>query len=788
MLKHNLKIILRGFSRFKNPFITNLIGLSTGLASVTLIYLWVNDELMFDRFHENGDRLFQVMEHQQQDGTIKTSGYSADFLAAALKAEMPEVERAVVTTPPKFFPTFTLSAADHSARGAGKFVGQDFFKIFSYPLIYGNVEQVLGDKTNIVLSESFAKKLFVTAESSIGKTVDWKLLNLEKEVIVSGVYKDVPGNSSEPFDFIFSFDYFKELVSIKDGDINWDNNAPFATYILVKHGTDITRLNTKLSKLLSQKSKNNKHRSLFLKPYADNYLYGHYENGEEAGGRIEYVILFSTIAIFILLIACINFMNLSTAQALRKAKEAGIRKIIGAQRKALVVQYLEEALAIVLISLLVAITMVKLALPQFNFIAGKSLELVLNDTTIIFFSMLVTLTTLAAGSYPALYLSQFNPHKVLKGQLSSSFSELWARRGLVAFQFSLSVVFIVFVLVVYKQIEYTQAKNLGYDRENIIYFDVEGKFVGDPEPIISEVKNIPSVLAVSSMLGGIVMGSDPSGTPGIVEWNGRKVTMNNSAVNYGMIELLGMQMKEGRTFSKEFPSDVKKIIFNEAAIEALGLENPVGKKIDGREVLGVVKDFHYQSLHEPVKPYCFRMEPMTSSIWVKIQRTTERQTIDALEKTYKSRNPGYVFNYSFLDNDYQDLYAAERRVSTLSKYATGLTLLVSCLGLFGLVAFTTERRGKEIGIRKVLGSSERGVVLLLSKEFMRLMVVAILVALPVSYFVVSKWLDSFAYKIDLQWWYFVVAGLTMILVSWMTVATQTISAARRNPATVLKAE
>jgi ABC-type antimicrobial peptide transport system permease subunit len=788
MFKHNLKIIFRGFFRFKNPFVTNLIGLSTGLASVILIYLWVNDELMFDRFHEKGDRLFQVMEHDQQDGTIKTSGHTADFLAATLKEEMPEIEYAAVTTPPNFFPLFTLSA-DGSARGVGKFIDKDFLKMFSCPIIFGDSEHALGNKGGIMLSESLAKKLFVKAENSLGKTVEWKLLNLKKEAIVSGVYKDLPANSSDRFDFIQTFDFFKDLVGIKSGDVNWDTNAPFFTYVMIKPGTDIAQLNNKLSKLLSQKSKHNQHRTLFLKQYADNYLHGQYENGKESGGRIEYVILFSTIAIFILLIACINFMNLSTAQTLRKAKETGIKKVIGAPRANLIFQYVEEAFIITVLSFLVAIVIVKLALPQFNLIAGKSLELALNIKTIIFFSILITMTTLAAGGYPALYLSRFNPQKALKGQFNSSFGELWARRGLVVFQFLLSVVFIVFVLVVYKQIEFIQTKNLGYDKQNIIYFEAEGKASDNPEPIISEIRKMPGVAAVSSMLGGIVSQNDPGGgTPGVVEWNGRKVSMNNSAVNFGMIELLGMQMKEGRTFSRDFPSDVKKIIFNEAAIEALGIENPVGKNIDGMEVLGVVKNFHYESLHQPVKPYCFRMEQMTSSIWVKIQNTTERQSIEALEKIYKSLNPGYVFNYSFLESDFQKQYIAERRVSTLSKYATGLTVLISCLGLFGLVVFATERRRKEIGIRKVLGSTEFGVVMLLSNEFMRLIVAAVLFALPTSYFIAAQWLGSFAYKIDLKWWYFGGAAIVMILISWLTVASQTLNAARRNPATVLKTE
>lgn len=789
MFLHNLRIIFRGFLKFKNPFITNLVGLSTGLASVILIYVWVNDELMFDKFHVNGNRLFQVMENQQQDGVTKTSGQTAPFLAQILNEEMSEVELAAVVTPPNFFPSFTLSTTDRNVKGVGKFVSKDFFNMFSYPLVAGHSTQLLENKSSIVLSESLAKKLFRSPEVSIGKSISWKIMGIEKETIVSGVYKDVPNNSSEQFDFVLTFDSFKELMGIKDGDVNWDSSAPFFTYLLVREGTNIDQLNNKIGDLLLQKSKNNQHRSLFIKQYTDNYLYGKYENGKEAGGRIEYVKLFSTIAVFILLIACINFVNLSTAQALRKIKDTGIKKIIGAQQRTLILQYLQEAFVITVLSFLFAFMVVKLVLPQFSLIAGKNLQLVPDGKTTIVFASLIFITSLAAGLYPALYLSRFSPMKGLKRQFNSSMGELWARGGLVVFQFSLSVIFIVFVWVVYKQIEFIQTKNLGYNKENIIYFEAEGKISANPEPIIAEITKIPGVSNVSSMLGGIVAKEEGGGMPGAVTYNGKKVTMNNSAVNYGLIELLGMEMKEGRAFSKDHASDVDKVIFNEAAIEALGVENPVGKIVDGGEVLGVVKDFHYQSLRETVKPYCFRMEPnATSTIMVKIQGGSEEQIIGELEKIYKSHNPGYVFNYSFLDSDYQQQYVAEKRVSVLSQYATILTIVISCLGLFGLVTFTTEKRGKEIAIRKVLGSSEAGVVMLLTNEFMKLVVIAALAALPVSYFIVNGWLGSFAYKIDLQWWYFAGAAATTILLSWLTVVSKSLKAAKTNPADALKSE
>jgi len=788
MFIYNLKIILRNLFRFKISFITNFIGLSAGLATVITIYLWVNDELMVDRFHEHGDLIFQVMEHQHQDGTLNTSGNTADYLAQSLQEEFPEIERSAVVTPPKFFLSFNVSVPDRHVKGIGKFVSKDFFNIFSFPLLLGNAGRVLENRTNVVLSESLAKKLFTTSESSMGKTLEWETMGIKREVIVSGVYLDLPASASEKFDFIVTFDSFKELMGMKDGDVNWNQSGPFYTYLLLKKGTDVTRFNVKIEKLLKQKSKTNLHRTLFVKPYADSYLYGQYENGKEAGGRIEYVILFSTIAVFIVVIACINFMNLSTAQAFKKIRETGVRRIIGAQQKTLVLQNLQEVFVITFLSLLFAIVVVKLVLPQFNVLAGKNLDLVLDSKTIVAVLSMLILTALAAGGYPSWYLSRFNPAKALKGQFSTSLNELWARRGLVVFQFSLSVIFIVFVFVVYKQIEFIQEKNLGYDKENVLYFEAEGKTSANPEPIITEIKDISGVSDASSMLGGIITQTNATGIPGMVEYNGKKVTMNNSAVNYGMMELLGLQMKEGRTFSRDFPSDAKKIIFNEAAVEALGIENPVGKNIDGREVLGVVKNFHYESLHEPVKPYCFRMENSTSVIMVKIQDRAGKQVIHDLEKIYKSHNPGHEFNYSFLDNDYQKQYASEKRVSTLAQYATGLAILISCLGLFGIVTFTTEKREKEIGIRKVLGSSEFAVIRLLSNEFIGLITVAVIIALPISYLIVNKWLDGYTYKVELAWWYFAGAACITMAISWLTVVSQTIRAAKANPTSILKSE
>lgn len=789
MFKHNLLITFRNFRRFKSSFFINLIGLSTGLACTLLIYLWVNDELRFDKFHEKGDRIYQVMENKEIEGTIKTTGQTQDFLARILAEEMPEIELATVVTPPNFFPSFTLLVAEKQVKGVGKFVDKDFLNIFSYPLISGNDNTALTNINDIVISESLAQSLFKTVDNCVGKSVEWQIMDLKKLVTIKGVFKDLPDNSSEKFDFLLTFDAFKDLMGIKGTDMNWNNSAPFLTYVLVKAKSDIGRLNSKVADFLKLKSKIDQHRTLFLKQYADNYLYGNYKNGIETGGRIEYVNLFSIIAIFILLIACINFMNLSTAKASRRIMEVGIKKVFGAERRTLVWQYLGESILMTLISLLIALVLVILLLPGFSEITGKHLELLFDTRITLAFAVITLVTALLAGSYPAIYLSGFSPVMLLKRQFNTSFGELWSRKGLVIFQFAISVIFIVSVLVVYKQIEYVQNKSLGFNKDNVLYFETDGKVIGNAETFIAEVKNISGVINASSMLGNIISPQEGGGMPGKVKWKGKEITLANSAVNYDLLELLGIEIKEGRTFSRLFASDKNKVIYNEAAIELFGLTDPVGKIVDGQEILGVVKNFHYQSFRELIKPYSFRLEPQAgTNILVKIRKGAEERTINELRKLYQSYNPGLVFNYKFLDEDFQAQYVAEKRVALLSRYFAALAIIISCLGLFGLASFTIEKRTKEIAIRKVSGSSQFEIVRLLSNDFTKMVIVSICIALPISYFMVSRWLENFAYRIELDWFYFVGAGVIALVTAWLTVGIQTIRASKINPAKSLASE
>jgi putative ABC transport system permease protein len=437
------------------------------------------------------------------------------------------------------------------------------------------------------------------------------------------------------------------------------------------------------------------------------------------------------------------------------------------------------------------LAIVQLTLPQFSEITGKHLLLTFDLSSLSIIAAITLVTGMLAGVYPAIYISGFQPAKILRGQLTSSPGEAWARKGLVVFQFTLSVIFIVCVLVLDRQVEFLQGRDIGFDKENILFFESEGKAAETASTFIAGIKNIPGVVNASSMLGNIVSeasGMPGGGTPGRLTWNGKDIIMQSSAVNYGLIETLGITMKSGRTFLPEFPTDRDKIIYNQAAIDALGLTDPIGKIVDGKEIIGVVNDFN-PSLYELMQPFNFRLEPEAgTTVIVRIKPGTENETIASLEQFYKTYNPGYTFTYKFLDDRYEAQYAGERKVGMLSEYFAGLAIIISCLGLFGLAVFTAERRSKEIGIRKVLGSTEFQIVSLISRDFTRMIFVAVVIGLPLSFVITSSWLERFAYKIEITWWYFAVAASLVLLLTWVTVGVQTIKAARVSPVNSLKSE
>jgi ABC-type antimicrobial peptide transport system permease subunit len=725
-----------------------------------------------------------VLENQRTAEGINTYG-TAPLLAEALAEEMPEIQYAAAATPPDFFPGLTLVAKGKTVRADAKFVGKDFFRIFSYNLQRGDASQVLASKTAAVLSQEMATALFGTPANAIGKTVEWHLADLKQTVIVTGVFGPIPVNSTDQFDCVLSFEAFKGIMKMGES-MDWNQDGPFNTFVVLHEGADEAQFQTKISGLLQRKLATNKERALLVQPYVDKYLHGEYTNGVPSGGRIEYVRLFLAIAVFILVIACINFMNLATAKASRRLKEIGVKKTLGAGRFSLAAHFLAESVLMSFIALLLALALVDLLLPQFNYITGKQLALEFKPH-LVFSALGITLITgLLAGSYPAIYLSGLRPVEVLKGQLAGSVADLWMRKGLVVFQFMLSVLFIVCVWVIQRQLAFVESKDLGYNRKGIASFEAAGSAAQQPKTFLAELKRLPGVVNASSMWGSLV-GTYGAGRP--VEWEGRKILANNLGVNYDMLETLGITLKEGRSFSPQFRADSTQLIVNEALVASLGLEDPVGEILGKGRIVGVVKDFHYQSLHEKVKPFIFRLEPQAAgTVLVKLAPGREQETLRRLQQFYAAFNPGLTLDYHFLDEDYQAQYAGERRVAVLANYFAGLAILISCLGLFGLTAFTAEKRRKEIGIRKVLGASELNIVYLLSSDLTKLVGVAILLALPISYVVVKRWLEGFEYRIALEYWYFLGAGLLAVSVAWLTISTQALKAARVNPTLCLRDE
>jgi putative ABC transport system permease protein len=785
MFKHNVILAIRSFKRFKVTSIINLVGLSTGLTCTLLIYLWASDEFQKDNFFQNDERLFQVMENRVQAHGIWTAQSTSGVMADLMVKDFPEVQFAAHAS---HVNDGVLSVGERDINARGHYVGVDYFKIFSYEMLEGDRAKVLADKNSIVISEDLSLRLFNTTEGVLGRSV---IHGHDHEYLVSGIIR-VPSNSSLQFDFALSIEKLKDIIGADN--FNWGNTGPLC-FVLLNPGSEVTQFNKNIADYVRTKTGNEiTHRTPFLRQYSKAYLYSKYENGVVVGGRITYVKLFSVIGIFILLIACINFMNLSTARASRRIKEVGIRKVVGAQRKALFIQYMGESMLLTFASFAIALVLVQLLLPRFNVITDKQLELALSPEVIITFLGIAFFSGFLAGSYPSLYLSHFSPASVLKGQVSGSAGELWARQGLVIFQFALSVIFIVSVLVVSKQIDFVQSKNLGYDRDNLVYFGMQGKAREHRDTFLEEMKKIPGVVNASTIAHD--MTGHNSGTYG-VEWEGKnmedKTEFENVAVNFDMIETLRLDMIAGRAFSRDFASDSAAIIFNEAGIKFMGMTDPIGKTVklwgEERKIIGVVKDFNFESLHKQIGPLFLRLEPNSTYLYMaRIQGGKEKETLARLKDFYQKFNPEFAFEFEFLDEEYRQQYAAEERVSILSRYFAGLAIVISCLGLFGLAAFSSERRKKEIGIRKSLGASVTGILILLTSDFAKIVLIAILIGLPISYWALSSWLQAFAFRVPLGPAYFIIAGMVALIIAIITVGTQALRIAKINPSSCLRNE
>jgi len=785
MFSNYFKTTFRSFSKYKSSFFINVVGLSIGMACSILIMLWVLDELNYDRVYEETDKIYQVMEHQHYSDNIGTTISTPGILAPALKEEIPEIEYAATYT---WNVNFLFTKEEKSLKESGIYARPDFFHIFSLPLISGNIDELINAPNSVAVSEELASKYFPN-ENPVGKSIT---INGDDLHTVTGVFKNIPENASIRFDYVLPFE---DWLKNNDWATSWGNNGP-RTVVKLSDNVNVATLNAKIQSFIKEKDDDDSNVDLFVYPYADRYLYGSFENAQLVGGRIDYVRLFSLVAIFILIIACINFMNLSTAKAGKKAKEIGVRKSIGATKNSLINQFIGESMIITFFSLIVSVLVVQFALPLFNSITAKSITLdYLSPTFLLSLLVIGLVTGLAAGSYPAFYLSSFEPVETLKGKLKSKWGEVFARKGLVVFQFTMSVVLIISSLIVYLQIQFVQGKNLGYEKENLISFNIEGDLRNGSWDIFQQkVKEVSGVINISNATSSFL--GRNSNTSGL-SWPNKQpdvdILFENIGADYGLIETMGFEVVAGRSHSKEFGTDSAKIVINESAVKTMGLDEPVGSFItlwdEETEVIGVVKNFNFQSLHQEVEPLFFRLIGSPSiNGYIRISNENIQQTIAEVGRLYKEFNPRYPFDYDFMDQEYAALYRSEQRIGDLSKYFSIIAIIISCLGLFGLSAFTAEQRAKEIGVRKVLGATVQNLVLLLTKDFTRLVIIGILIAIPISWWAMDHWLSDFAYRITLKWWVFVLAGIAAILVSWLTVSWQSIKAALANPVKSLKSE
>lgn len=793
MFKNHFKLAWRNLVKDRQFTFLNLVGLSAGLACTLLIYLWLADELNVDKFNEKDSQLYQIMKTAPNgDGTIATFPYTPGLLAQKMAQQFPEIEYSVAVRPQDIG---ILSIDDKKIKVKSEFVDKDFLNIFSYPVIEGNRATVFADKFGVLLSDKLALKLFNTTKDIIGKTFSWDRGEFTGVYSVAGVFKAPPANATDQFDMLFSYALY--LTKEAEDMANWGSNGVM-TYLVLKKGTDINQFNRKIkdftkSQLVASGGKNilQYEGDIFVQRYSERYLHNNYVNGVLSGGKIEYVKLFSIIAIFILVIACINFMNLSTAKASKRIKEIGIKKVMGATRASLVFQYLGESLFMAFLSILIAVVIVILLLPAFRSITGKDIRLQLTAGLILPGIIITLITGLIAGSYPALYLSGFKPVVVLKSKLNTSAGESLIRKGLVVFQFSISIILIVSVLVIYQQMKLVQTTNLGYNKDNVIRFANDGALKKNVAPFLAELKKIPSVVNATDASGDFFGNTAHSGSG--INWEGKDPNLGieyyGLQVDNGFIETMGLQMVEGRSFNAQ---DSAKVIFNEAAIGAMGLKNPVGRIVSlwgkKQEIIGVAKDYHFESLYKKVGPSFITFTKNNHNTLVKIKAGTEQSTIAQIEKVFKAYNQDLSFDYTFLDEDYQALYASEQRVALLSRYFAVIAILISCLGLFGLAAFTAQRRQKEIGIRKVVGASVSRVTFMLSGDFIKLVLISLVIAVPVSWWAANAWLQSFAYRVHLTGTVFLITAACVMLITIITISFQTIKAAMANPVQSLRSE
>ncbi|MBS1576301.1 MAG: ABC transporter permease [Bacteroidetes bacterium] len=786
MLRNFFIIAWRNLVRKKSFSFINITGLAIGMAAAMLILLWIQHEVSYDNFHTKGDRIYQVWNRYTINGQTDCWKNTPFPMAAAIAQDYPEVEK---TTRVIFMPPVKIDVGEKKFYGRGSIVDSSFLDIFTFSAVKGSKTGALNDPSSMVLTDKLAKTIF-GSEDPVGKVLK---IDNDDNFKVTAVVKDPPTNSQFQFEFLLPASFLR----IKGNeDNNWSNNSPL-TYVLLKKESSLASIQSKIKTIRAKYDKEDPKMEAFLYPMSRWRLHSSFENGKETGGRIEIVRLFSIIAGFILLIACINFMNLSTARSEKRAKEVGIRKVVGAQKKSLITQFLGESVLLASIAGVIALVIVHLTLPSFNHLVDKKLFLDFSDP---FFWIAVTafivLTGVLAGSYPAVFLSSFRPALVLKGNIKSAKALITPRKILVVTQFSFAIVLIIATIIVRQQIQKAQDRQVGYAKNNLVYHFTEGQSDKNYMMIKNELLANGTAISVTKTSSPITEGWSNSWS---IEWPGKdpkdKTVFNTFNADDAAVKTLGLQLIEGRDFDlKDFPTDSTAALLNESAVKHMGLKQPLGQIIKNNgidwHVIGVIKDFILTSPYHPVEP----MFISGAKAWFNVIhiRLNDKNPIGkntaSLKNTLIKYNPDYQPNYRFADEEYAKKFDDEKRTGTLASLFAFLTILISCLGLFGLSSYMAENRIKEIGVRKVLGASVTSIATLLSKDFLKPVLIAFVIAAPVAWWAMNKWLQSYPYRVSIHWWVFAIAGLAAVVIALLTVGYQAIKAAMSNPVKSLRTE
>lgn len=791
MLTNFLKTAWRSLSRNATFSFINILGLALGLACSLLIFLWVRDERNMNGFHANKSNLYNVYERVFAENKVEGAYSTPGVLAAELKRRLPEIRYSSAFDGDQ---SAAFEVGEKIITMTGAAADSDFFKMFSFPILEGTAASALDAPDKIAISRNMANDFFGSPAAAINRTIRYENARVFR---VAAVFENTGTNSAAHFDYVLNWQFQLDAV---DWLKEWIYRSP-RTYIQLKPGVSAASVDAKVLRFMDPYLVHSRegagfHIELGLQQFNEAYLRSNFRNGYPSGGRIEYVRLFTIVAIFILLIACINFMNLSTARSVKRAKEVGIRKTIGAARISLIAQFIGEAMLVVTLSAALALCLDGCILPLFNTIASKHLTLSLDQPWFwAMVSALILLTGFIAGSYPALVLSNLRPVKVLKGAFKFSPAAFWLRKGLVIFQFTLSILLIIGMMVISRQVNYLQTVNLGFDRENLVYTPIRGDLTQKFPAFKAELSGMPGIQ-------GVAMTDQPPQQTGAhaydLDWEGKnpnvRTVVIHTTVGYGWLKMMNLKLLQGRDFSTEFPTDSNAYIINETALKLIGYKDPIGRPLSifGQhfKIIGVVKDFHFKSLHDPIEPLLINLNEHNNwgFILIKSRPGQAKEAIASMRKTLREFEPKFPFVYYFSDEEYRRLYNDEQMIGRLSDSFAVLAIFISCLGLLGLAIFTSEQRTKEIGIRKVLGASELNIFGMLSKDFLQLIGVAIIVASPVAWLLMNNWLREYPYRTNIAWWIFAIAGLSALLIALLTVSVQAVKSALANPVKSLRSE